>query len=105
LQRHAQEGTSGAQGHLRHLLGEIFQACQRPGAALDLIEDDQIPAAIDGLIEVKLQFVEYAIRFQILLEYPSEPFILFKIDIMITGKGYTTKFLQDVGLADLPGAP
>jgi len=57
LQCYAQEGTGGAQSHLRHLLGEIFQAGQRPGTALDLIEDDQIQAAVDGPIEVKLQFV------------------------------------------------
>src|SRR3990170_3867627 len=105
LQRHAQEGTGGAQSQLRHLLGEIFQAGERLGAALDLIEDDQIQAAVDGPVEVKLQFVEYAIRFQIPLEYPPQLFILFKIDIMVTWKSRSAEFLQDIGLADLPGAP
>jgi hypothetical protein len=105
LQRYAQKRSGSAQGQLRHLLGEIFQAGQRPGAALDLIEDHQIQAAVDGPIEVKLQFFEDSSRFQILLEYPSESFILFEIDIMMPGKSRSAEFLQYPGFANLPGAP
>jgi hypothetical protein len=58
MQRNAQKRSGSAQGKVGHLFGKIFQTGQRPGTALNLIEDDKILMRIDAPVEVELQFVE-----------------------------------------------
>ncbi len=85
-------------------LRKIFKAGECPFGSLDFVQNDERRVRIDFAVEVDLERIDKAVRFDVTGEFACERGIHLKIDKHGVPEVSGSEFLQQVGLAHLPGS-